>query len=248
MTTEASSNALQIAAPRSAPAILDLPPEQMIQHAASVAKVLKDVIVQQRLWQNIQGKEYVKAEGWVTLGSLLGILPREREVKELDDGSYEAHVDLVNFRSGLTVGGASAICGMDEGRWRKADRYARRSMAITRATGKAYRLCFSWIMALAGYEPTPAEEMPGYHTPRQEPSQTYEEPQQVEVIDYASRVEVAKYLREADVPEEDFSRINQLLAGRPFSKASLLNAVGTYHKERARTKKAEPGVVEEPQQ
>ncbi len=30
----------------------------------------------------------------------------------------------------------------------------------TRATGKACRLAFSWIMKLAGYEPTPAEEMP----------------------------------------------------------------------------------------
>ncbi|MBK8185727.1 MAG: hypothetical protein IPK63_23660 [Candidatus Competibacteraceae bacterium] len=33
-------------------------------------------------------------------------------------------------------------------------------MAQTRATGKACRLAFSWIMSLAGYEPTPAEEMP----------------------------------------------------------------------------------------
>lgn len=30
----------------------------------------------------------------------------------------------------------------------------------TRATGKACRLAFSWIMRLAGYEATPAEEMP----------------------------------------------------------------------------------------
>jgi hypothetical protein len=32
-------------------------------------------------------------------------------------------------------------------------------MAQTRATGKACRLAFSWIMLLAGYEVTPAEEM-----------------------------------------------------------------------------------------
>lgn len=29
----------------------------------------------------------------------------------------------------------------------------------TRAMGKAYRMAFSWIIKLAGYEPTPAEEM-----------------------------------------------------------------------------------------
>ena len=33
-------------------------------------------------------------------------------------------------------------------------------MAVTRATGKAYRLGFSWIIKLAGYEATPAEEIP----------------------------------------------------------------------------------------
>ena len=38
-------------------------------------------------------------------------------------------------------------------------------MAQTRATGKACRLAFSWIMALAGYEPTPAEEMPDTRQP-----------------------------------------------------------------------------------
>lgn len=35
-----------------------------------------------------------------------------------------------------------------------------RSMAQTRATGKVYRLALSWIMKMAGFEPTPAEEMP----------------------------------------------------------------------------------------
>ena len=34
-------------------------------------------------------------------------------------------------------------------------------MALTRATGKAFRLGFSWIITLAGYEATPAEEMDG---------------------------------------------------------------------------------------
>ena len=33
------------------------------------------------------------------------------------------------------------------------------SMAQTRAVSKAFRLALSWVMTLAGYEPTPAEEM-----------------------------------------------------------------------------------------
>ena len=47
-----------------------------------------------------------------------------------------------------------------ERRWNNADEYAVRSMAVTRATGKACRLSFSPIMALAGKATTPAEEMP----------------------------------------------------------------------------------------
>ncbi len=135
-------------------------PRDMVAFATEVANVLKDVIAKQRLFTTIQGKPHVKVEGWTTMGTILGILPREREVKELSDGSFEAIVDLVRQSDGCIVGGASSICGIDEKRWSSADRYARRSMAVTRATGKAYRLGFSWIMSLAGYEVTPAEEMP----------------------------------------------------------------------------------------
>ena len=135
-------------------------PECMITQATKMATVLKDIVVKQKLATNIAGREYVRYEGWATLGSMLGFLPRERYVKELEDGSYEAMVELYNIKTGAIVGQASAICGMDEARWRKAERYARRSMAVTRATGKAYRLGFAWIMALAGYAGTPQEEMP----------------------------------------------------------------------------------------
>ena len=35
-------------------------------------------------------------------------------------------------------------------------------MAQTRALGKAYRMALSWIVKMADYEPTPAEEMPRF--------------------------------------------------------------------------------------
>ena len=68
---------------------------------------------------------------------------------------------------GACISRASAECGAPDeldryGKpvWSSRPRYARRSMAQTRATGKACRLAFSWVMSLAGYEPTPFEEMP----------------------------------------------------------------------------------------
>lgn len=67
---------------------------------------------------------------------------------------------------GACISRASAECGSDDEKdrygkaiWANRPKYARRSMAQTRATGKACRLAFSWIMSLAGYEVTPAEEM-----------------------------------------------------------------------------------------
>jgi hypothetical protein len=141
-------------------------PVALVQGARALADALADVIERQRLAVGIQGRKYVKVEGWTTLGVMLGVVPREVSTVE-QDGIYTATVELVRMADGACISRASAECGSDDeldryGKpvWSGRPRYARRSMAQTRATGKACRLAFSWIMALAGYEPTPAEEMP----------------------------------------------------------------------------------------
>jgi hypothetical protein len=91
---------------------------------------------------------------------MLGCTAREVANDAQPDGSFVATVELVRMSDGIVVARATAECGMDEPTWASRARYARRSMAATRATGKACRLAFSWIMALAGYDPTPLEEMP----------------------------------------------------------------------------------------
>jgi hypothetical protein len=139
-----------------------------------MAKALAEVIRHQHLALTIQGRKYVKVEGWTTLGIMLGVVAREVTTVE-QDGIYIATVELVRLSDQAVISRASAECGSaDEldryGKpvWANRPRYARRSMAQTRATGKACRLAFSWIMALAGYEPTPAEEMPNEEPPREE--------------------------------------------------------------------------------
>ena len=138
----------------------------LVQGAREMANALADVIERQRLATAIQGRRYVKVEGWTTLGVMLGVVPREVGTIE-QDGIYTATVELVRIGDQGVISRASAECGsadeLDRNGnpvWANRPRYARRSMAQTRATGKACRLAFSWIMALAGYEPTPAEEMP----------------------------------------------------------------------------------------
>lgn len=133
-------------------------PQNVIERAQMVAKPLADIIKQRKLYTPINGKNYVQVDGWTTLGAMLGITPREVKSEPIDNG-YEAYVELVRGTDGMVIGGASAICTRDERNWKSRDDYALKSMAATRATGKAYRLCFSWIMNLAGYESTPAEEM-----------------------------------------------------------------------------------------
>lgn len=140
-------------------------PSEVIQRASEIATQLADIVDKRNLYTKISGKKFVRVEGWTTLGAMLGVLPRELRcypMQNVEGGpinGYEAEVELIRASDGAVIGRGSAICTRDEKNWAKRDDFAIRSMAITRATGKAYRLGFSWIMTLAGYEPTPAEEM-----------------------------------------------------------------------------------------
>ena len=145
-------------------------PADVIKLGTDIATQLGAIILDRKLYADIQGKKYVTVEGWTTCAAMLGFVAREVEVKEDDEGNVIAWVEIVRVSDGQRVGYASAICGVDEPKWSTAEvnadgklvhgcfRYARRSMAVTRATSKACRLMFAWIVKLAGYQPTPAEE------------------------------------------------------------------------------------------
>lgn len=141
-------------------------PAQLVARATEAADALAGVIAAKQLFSNIQGRKYVKCEGWTTLAAMMGCLPREDQTVEREDGSYEAVVALVRMRDGQVLTRASAECGRGEDLWMKRAPYARRSMAVTRATSKACRIAFSWVMVLSGYEVTPAEEMPNQESGR----------------------------------------------------------------------------------
>jgi hypothetical protein len=135
----------------------------VVERATIIAKELANIINTRKLYTVISRRKFVQVEGWTTLGAMLGVMPREDSVLHVRDDDFDyfdATVSLIRTSDGAVVGRASAICGTDEKTWANRPAYARRSMAVTRATGKAFRLGFSWIMTLAGYEPTPAEEMP----------------------------------------------------------------------------------------
>jgi len=210
--------------------IFNMEPEEQITYAAKIATALKKVIDKQGLTSNIQGKAYIRAEGWQTLGTLLGITPRERSVLRLPDGSFEAYIELVSTSTGHVVGGASAICSIKESRWARAEEYARRSMAVTRATGKAYRTGFAWVVTLAGYEPTPEEEMPEEKREQGTKPQTAKAPEvkadyieaetvEVESDTYTGSSEqqqkIQAVLEKNGIPENQWYAIHQEMEGKP---------------------------------
>ena len=140
-------------------------PVEVISRARDVANVLKDVLRQADLIKPIQGKEFVELGGWQTAGTLLGVTTIVRWTNKVEHG-YEARAEVITL-DGRVIGGAEASCLSTErrGPWKSADDYAIKSMAQTRAQSKALRGVLGWIMSLAGYSPTPAEEMEDRNAP-----------------------------------------------------------------------------------
>ena len=73
---------------------------------------------------------------------------------------WEARVNVLD-ETGRIIGSSEGMCMYDEKNWKGKPSYALRSMAQTRTAGKALRSLFAHIAVLAGYSPTPAEEMDG---------------------------------------------------------------------------------------
>jgi len=213
-------------------------PIDLVAHATAAANALAGVIKDRKLFSRIQGKEFVRCEGWTTLAAMMGVTPHEVTVTE-DDGTFTATVELRRITDGQVIGRASAECGMDESLWAARSRNARRSMALTRAAAKACRLSFSWVMALAGYEVTPAEEMPGEETPQRpvEPSKSrgattsppkedsakspLETPQGVGPVDFSQVPEALKRPDPNGEPMEAASEVERQMVNQAMESAGI---------------------------
>ena len=144
-------------------------PNAIVERASAQANALAKVIKKQRLAVNIGGREHVRIEGWTLLGTMLGVFPVVVWTRPYMDVGWEARVEARTL-AGAIVGAAEAECLRLEDNWQDRPDYALRSMAQTRAVSKAMRLPLGFIMAMAGYEATPAEEMDGVK-PSQAPRQ-----------------------------------------------------------------------------
>lgn len=141
----------------------ELTPDELMQHVGLIADTLKRALVAQKLTIGIQGREHVKVEGWTTLGNIVGVYPVTVWTRELLDDAggnfgWEARVEA-RMRNGDVVGAAESECRRSERTWSRRDSFALRSMAQTRATSKALRMPLGFVVSMAGYNPTPAEEL-----------------------------------------------------------------------------------------
>ena len=149
--------------------------DDKIEVATKVAASLKNVIQSQDLAVKIGPSEYVTAEGWEVLGTMLGCTPFVESVEEIptDHKHKFMYKATVSIRQGDTI--LSRASAMAERNNMQKDRPSVYSMAQTRALGKAYRMALSWIVKMADYEPTPAEEMPRFKQPKKSVEDDLEE-------------------------------------------------------------------------
>ena len=147
-------------------------PAEVLRRATEAADILASAVKDRGLVAHIGRTDYPTVEAWTLLGSLLGVFPHCVWTRPLENG-WEARVEARTL-AGQLVGAAEAQCTRAERSWASRDDYALRSMAQTRATGKALRLPLGFVMSLAGYEATPAEEIIDEKTSRRVNTRTGE--------------------------------------------------------------------------
>jgi hypothetical protein len=194
-------------------------PDEVLEHAREHARVLMRVVKEQKLAVTIGSAEHLRVEAWTLLGSQVGVFPVAETVEPVEiDGvaGFKASVRAVT-RYGDVVGRSVAYCMRDEPMWSltptnkygKAlevrNLHALAAMAETRATSRALRKPLGFIVQLAGYNPTAAEEMPEATKNSPKPS--------TKKISEAQVKRLWVIAREHNVPEDRIRAIVQQTGG-----------------------------------
>jgi hypothetical protein len=152
-------------------------PLSRVGNARDVAGACKQIVLATAM--NIQGRKYVRVEGWQAIAIAHGCIASARDVEHIE-GGIRATAEVRRISDGVVLCTAEGFVGDDESMWAKRPLYARRAMAQTRAISRACRSAFAHVVVMmdAGLETTPAEEVPD-HDERPAPSRR--EPTQPEL-------------------------------------------------------------------
>ena len=142
-----------------------LTPKEVVEGATTQAKLLMDIVEKTGCFQTIGSKKYLQVEAWETIGAFNRTHAETESItpimKDSEIIGYQARIQL--WRDGVTMGGAIMPCYLTEncckGKEGDAKHKACMSAAQTFATSKAYRMNYSYVAILAGYQPLPAEEV-----------------------------------------------------------------------------------------
>jgi len=160
-------------------------PEVVLEEARKAAVALNDVISKKKDPVMMNGQQYLEYEDWQTVARFYHITAKVEKTDYVQYGSVRGFsASAVALRSdGAEISRAEADCLSDEPKWSKKAKYEWRdkadgsgrervqvgeedvplfqlkSMAQTRACAKALRNVLAWVVVLAGYRPTPAEEL-----------------------------------------------------------------------------------------
>lgn len=160
-------------------------PGQQMRQATDVAGVCGEIVKKTAI--RIQGKQYVRVEGWQSIATAYGCVAGARDVQRVT-GGVSAIGELRKISDGTLVGQAEGFVGEDEATWFGGERevrdktspsgfvkrtlpprpmYAIRAMAQTRAISRVCRSAFAHVVVLIdqNLSTTPAEEIPaeGFH-------------------------------------------------------------------------------------
>jgi hypothetical protein len=159
-------------------------PQKMLDQAKKVADVLMKLVKEQELYQKIGDREHLYVEAWETCAHFYGISAKIVEVRPIIDeitgaAGFEAIADALRMSDGQVISSGRGMCLNNEDNWNTRPKYEYEqgkrvqtgtvrvptyqlaSMAQTRAIGKVLRNVLAFVVALAGYATTPAEEMTG---------------------------------------------------------------------------------------
>ena len=141
--------------------VTDVSPKQVIQEARIKADALREVVEKLHLYQVFHGKRYLTLEAWEVLGKFCNLTANiewVRAVELWDEHGFEARA-VVTDTNGKVVSVAESMTMNGEQIWKGKPIFQLKSMSQTRSLSKAYRMCLSYIVSLAGFEATPSDEM-----------------------------------------------------------------------------------------
>ncbi len=149
-------------------------PTELFRQATDVAGLCKEIAISTA--SEIDGKQYVRVEGWMAIATAHGCVASARDVEKIE-GGVRAIAEIKKISDGAVICSAEGFVGEDEPVWfggtgkarnggvktyEKRPDYAIRAMAQTRAISRACRTAFAHVVVLmkANLQTTPAEEVP----------------------------------------------------------------------------------------